>query len=562
MKAKLRKKVSSLTPEQILTDPLLNKGTAFTFKERDLLKLNGLLPYNVSTLEEQVQRRYQNFKTQTSDLTKHLYLSALHNRNEVLFYSLVSQHITEMLPFIYTPTVGDVSLHYSYLYTEPRGIYFSYPHQDKIEEIVANISCDDIDVIVVTDGERILGLGDLGTGGMAIPIGKLTLYTLFGGIHPGRALPVMLDVGTNNATLQKDPYYLGWNQPRISGKAYDGFIDRFVRAIKKRFPKVLLQWEDFGREHAQPLLEKYRHKICSFNDDIQGTASVALAALLTAIKMNHAELHQQKIVLFGGGSAGIGIANHFLGAMIAAGIPEEKAKKEIYVLDVNGLVHQGMPTLPPHQKKFARSKAEIEKWKVPYRSPITLLDVVKEARPTVLIGVSTQGGAFTEEVVTAMAKYVERPIIFPLSNPTSKSEAHPADLLKWTKGKAIIATGSPFEEVFYDEKKIPIAQCNNVYIYPGIGLGVIACKAKKVSETMFYIAAEILSQHSPMLRTPLGTLFPSFEKLSSISKEIALAVIKVAQDEGLSPITDEKTRKKMIEAATWQPRYPDYTHRN
>jgi malate dehydrogenase (oxaloacetate-decarboxylating) len=394
---------------------------------------------------------------------------------------------------------------------------------------------------------------------MAIPIGKLTLYTLFGGIHPGRALPVMLDVGTNNTTLQKDPYYLGWNQPRISGKEYDDFVDRFVRAIKKRFPKVLLQWEDFGREHAHPLLEKYRHKICSFNDDIQGTASVALAALLTAIKMNHAELHQQKIVLFGGGSAGIGIANHFLGAMTTAGIPEEKAKREIYVLDVNGLVHQGMPIIPPHQKTFARSKEEIEKWKIPNRSHITLLDVVREARPTVLIGVSTQGGAFTEEIVTAMAQYVERPIIFPLSNPTSKSEAHPADLLKWTKGKAIIATGSPFEEVFYGGKKFPIAQCNNVYIYPGVGLGVIACKAKEVSETMFYTAAEILSQHSPMLRTPLGTLFPPFEKLSSISKEIALAVIKVAQDEGLSPKTDEKTWKKMIEAATWQPRYPDYT---
>jgi malate dehydrogenase (oxaloacetate-decarboxylating) len=553
-----RKKGPVCNPEHILSDPLLNKGTAFTSKERDLLKLNGLLPYHISTLEEQVQRRYQNFKAQTTELTKHLFLSALHNRNEVLFYRLVSEHITEMLPYIYTPTVGDVSLHYSYLYTEPRGIYLSYPNRDKIEEIIDSISRSEIDVIVVTDGERILGLGDLGTGGMAIPVGKLTLYTLFGGIHPGRTLPIMLDVGTNNQTLLHDPLYIGWRQPRISGKEYDSFVDRFVRAIKKRFPKVLLQWEDFGRDHAHPLLEKYRHKICSFNDDIQGTASVALAALLTAIKMNHTDLHQQRIVIFGGGSAGIGIANHFLGAMIAAGIPKEKALQEIYVIDIHGLVHQGLSDIPPHQRLFARSQKDISKWKVSNRSLITLLDVVKEVRPTVLIGVSAQGGAFTEEVITAMAKFVERPIIFPLSNPTSKCEAHPADLLQWTKGKAIIATGSPFEEISYSGKKIAIAQCNNVYIFPGIGLGIIACKAKEVSETMFYKAAEILSEYSPMLHAPQGTLFPSFEKLATISREIALAVVKVAQDEGLSPKTDEKTRKKMVDAAIWHPHYPSY----
>ncbi|HEY5235446.1 MAG TPA: oxaloacetate-decarboxylating malate dehydrogenase, partial [Rhabdochlamydiaceae bacterium] len=334
MKSKSRKKTHPCKSEHILSDPLLNKGTAFTHEERDHFQLNGLIPYHVSTLEEQVQRRYQNFKAQTTDLTKHLFLSALYNRNEVLFYKLVSEHITEMLPYIYTPTVGDVSLHYSYLYTEPRGIYLSYPQKDKIEEIINNVSQGEIDVIVVTDGERILGLGDLGTGGMAIPVGKLTLYTLFGGIHPGRTLPIMLDVGTNNPTLLNDPLYIGWREKRISGKDYDAFVERFVKAVKKRFPKVLLQWEDFGREHAQPLLEKYRHQICSFNDDIQGTASVALASLLTAIKMNHAELHQQRIVIFGGGSAGIGIANHFLGAMITAGITREKALQEIYIIDI------------------------------------------------------------------------------------------------------------------------------------------------------------------------------------------------------------------------------------
>ncbi|HEX2578899.1 MAG TPA: NAD-dependent malic enzyme, partial [Rhabdochlamydiaceae bacterium] len=495
-------------------------------------------------------------------LTKYLFLSALHNRNEVLFYRLVSEHITEMLPYIYTPTVGDVSLHYSYLYTEPRGIYLSYPQRNKIEKIINNIPREHIDVIVVTDGERILGLGDLGTGGMAIPVGKLTLYTLFGGIHPGKTLPIMLDVGTNNPTLLNDPLYIGWREKRISGKEYDAFIDRFVKAVKKRFPKVLLQWEDFGRDHAQPLLEKYRHQICCFNDDIQGTASVALASLLTAIKMNHAELHQQKIVIFGGGSAGMGIANHLLGAMVGAGISKERALQELYIIDIHGLVHQGHQDLmgiPTHQKLFARPQTEISKWKVPNKSMITLLDVVKQVHPTVLIGVSAQPGVFNEEVITTMAHYVERPIIFPLSNPTSKSEAHPADLLQWTKGKAIIATGSPFGEVAYEGKKIQIAQCNNVYIYPGIGLGVIACKAKEVSETMFYKAAEILSQHSPMLKAPQGTLFPSFEQLREISREIALAVVKVAQEEGLSPKTDEKTRKKMVNAAIWEPVYKTFT---
>jgi malate dehydrogenase (oxaloacetate-decarboxylating) len=553
MKPRRPKKASHCKPQHILRDPLLNKGTAFTSDERDRLNLHGLLPYHVSTLEEQLHRRYQNFKAQTSDLTKHLFLSALHNRNEILFYRLVSEHITEMLPYIYTPTVGDVSLHFSYLYTDPRGIYLAYPHRDKMEKIIENIPSDEIDVIVVTDGERILGLGDLGTGGMAIPVGKLTLYTLFGGIHPSRTLPVMLDVGTNNPTLLNDPFYIGWRQPRISGKDYDLFVDRFVKAMKKRFPKVLLQWEDFGRSHAQPLLEKYRHQICSFNDDIQGTASVALAALLTAIKMNQSELHQQRIVIFGGGSAGIGIANHFLGAMKASGISEEKAKKEIYIIDIHGLVHEGLPDIPDHQKPFARHQEEVSKWKI--SGPIALLDVVREVRPTVLIGVSTQGGAFTQEVITTMAQYVERPIVFPLSNPTSKCEAHPADLLQWTKGKAIIATGSPFEEVFYDGKKVPIAQCNNVYIFPGVGLGVIACKAKEVSETMFYKAAEILSSYSPMLHTPQGTLFPTFEKLPSISQEIALAVIKVAQDEGLAHKTDEKARKKMVATTVWHPHY-------
>ncbi len=530
-------------PWMILSDPFRNKGTAFTDKERDQYKLHGRLPYHVSTLDEQMQRRYSNFKAQTSDLAKHLFLSALHHRNEVLFYKLASLHITEMLPYIYTPTVGDYSVHFSYLYTSPRGLYLAYPHRDKMDKIFAAIDQDEVDVIVVTDGQRILGLGDLGTGGIAIPVGKLSLYTVFGGIYPKRTLPIVLDVGTDNRALLDDPLYLGWRHPRVTGNDYDAFVDQFVKEVQKKYPKVLLQWEDFGREHARPLLDRYRKKICSFNDDIQGTAAVVLAALLSAIKLNQSQLHEQRIVVFGGGSAGIGICEHLVGAMVNAGIPKERALKTIYVVDVDGLIHMGLPNIPPHQRPFARDAEN---------RPLNLLETIKAVHPTVLIGVSAQSGAFNEEVLTAMARYTERPIVFPLSNPTSKCEAHPNDILAWTKGKAIIGTGSPFSDVTYQEAAIPIAQCNNVYIFPGVGLGVVACGAKEVTEKMFYKAAEILSQYSPMLKSPSGSLFPPFENLREISREIAIGVIEVAQEEGLAP---KANPTKLVDAAMWTPSY-------
>ncbi|MBP7075294.1 MAG: NAD-dependent malic enzyme [Rhabdochlamydiaceae bacterium] len=533
-------------PWLILSDPSRNKGTAFTDEERSHFKLHGRIPYHVSTLDEQVQRRYANFKAQTSDLAKHLFLSALHQRNEVLFYKLISEHISEMLPLIYTPTVGDYSIHFSYLYTEPRGLYLSYPHRDKMEEIFNSIEQNNIEVIVVTDGQRILGLGDLGTGGIAIPVGKLSLYTVFGGIHPSKTLPILLDVGTDNPLLLSDPLYLGWHHKRVTGSDYDNFVDQFVTVIRKKYPKVLLQWEDFGKDHARPLLEKYRKKICSFNDDIQGTAAVSLAALLSAVKLGHGELHEQRIVVFGGGSAGIGICEHLSGAMVAAGIPKEQALKTIYVVDIDGLVHTGLADIPPHQRPFARVLEE------PTKSNISLLETVRLIHPTVLIGVSAQSGAFTQEVLTTMAKYTDRPIIFPLSNPTSKCEAHPSDILAWTKGKAIIATGSPFNDITYQGRMVHIAQCNNVYIYPGVGLGVVASGAKEVTEKMFYKAAEILSRHSPMLKSPLGNLFPPFENLRAISREIAIGVAQVAQDEGLAPKADPV---KLVDKAMWTPTY-------
>lgn len=548
----------NLPPEQILNDPLLNKGSAFTQEERDALGLNGLLPFHTSTMEQQVMRRYANFCEQNSELAKYVFLSALQNRNEILFYRLVSEHISEMLPYIYTPTVGDVSVHYSLLYKEHRGIYLSYPLQDKIEQIIDNIPRDEVDVIVVTDGERILGLGDLGVGGMAIPVGKLSLYTVFGGIHPNRTLPVLLDVGTNNELLLKDPLYIGWRHRRVTGKEYDDFVQAFVAAVKKRYPNVLLQWEDFAKPHAKPLLDRYRNEICSFNDDIQGTASVVLAALLSAVKSLKQKLKDQRIAVFGGGGAGIGICKQLLGAMIEEGLSEKDAQEKFYVVDIHGLIHTHLDKVDQEQKEFAQPFEKVSQWKVKDPSKITLKDVVDNAHPTVLLGVSAQPRAFTEDIVTAMAKHVERPIIFPLSNPTSRSEADPEDLLKWTEGKAIIATGSPFKPVVLHGKTYPIAQCNNVNIFPGVGLGIIASGATRVSDSFFLKAAAILSDHSPRLKNPRGALFPPFEELRAVSREIAIAVAETAQKEGYAKKTSREQIIRKIDETMWSPEYPLY----
>ncbi|MES2345466.1 MAG: NAD-dependent malic enzyme [Chlamydiota bacterium] len=541
--------------EYILNNPLLNKGSAFTQKERDALALNGHLPYSPSTIEKQLERRYQNFRSQPNDLAKHVFLSSLQNRNETLFYRLVLEHINEMLPLIYTPTVGEASKEYSYLYQEPRGLYLSYPLKDRMDEMVGNVEHDEIDVIVVTDGERILGLGDLGVGGMAIPVGKLALYTLFGGTHPARVLPVHLDVGTNNKELLDDPLYLGWRHERIRGKEYDDFVDSFVKTIKKRYPNVLLQWEDFAGMHARPLLERYRDQICSFNDDIQGTAAVALSAILSAVHISQEKLQNQKIVILGAGAAGMGICNELLRALINEGMSETQAVKNFYLVDIQGLVHTGLEKVEEHHKKFARDAQEVTSWRVDNPPFISLLDTVRAVHPTILIGVSTQTGAFTEEIITTMATQVKRPVIFPLSNPTSRCEANPHDLIRWTKGKAIIATGSPFDPVLYDNHLIYIAQCNNVYIFPGVGLGTIASKAKKVSDKMFLAAAKVLSEHSPMLQDPNAMLFPSFEHLRPICRTIAIAVGLMAQQENLAPKTSLKELEESIDTAIWFPSY-------
>ncbi len=545
----------SLQAEKLLNNPLYNKGTAFTMEEREAFHLHGLLPSHISSIEEQVVRRYQNFLSQRDQLSKYTFLSSLQDRNEVLFYRLVLEHISEMLPFIYTPTIGEVSSQFSSLYHQHRGIYLSYPLQDKIEEIITNLSQAELDVIVVTDGERILGLGDLGVGGMAIPQGKLSLYTLFGGIHPLKTLPIFLDVGTNNQALLADPLYLGWRHPRISGNPYYHFIDRFVTALKKRFPKVLLQWEDFSKTHARPLLEKYQEVICSFNDDIQGTAAVTLAALLSALK--GAEISEQKIVVFGAGSAGLGISNLIVKAMQEAGGSEQRARDNFYMVDKQGLIHTNLLDLDNEQQKFARDYQSLQKWDVVDSSHISLLEVIRHVKPTILIGVSAQAKAFTKEMIREMSKHVEDPIIFPLSNPNSRSEAEPEELIRWTKGKAIIGTGSPFNHVDYEGKKYSIAQCNNVYIFPGIGLGLIAAKISKVTDEMFIQAAHVLSKHSHF-----PDLFPPLKLLREISREIALAVIAVAEEQELIPSMTSKEREKLVDQTIWFPSYPNYRFRH
>lgn len=547
-----------LTPEQILDTPLINKGTAFTQKERDELRLNGYLPHHISTIEQQAARRHTNFTQQPSQLSKFLFLSSLQNRNEVLFYKLVSEHITEMLPLIYTPTVGDVSVQYSSLYSEHRGIYLSYPLRDKMEEIIASISQDRVDVIVVTDGERILGLGDVGIGGMAIPVGKLSLYTLFGGIHPSRTLPIFLDVGTNNPEFLHDEQYVGWRHERIRGDEYALFVDRFVKAIKKRFPKVLLQWEDFAKINARPLLERYQDQILSFNDDIQGTAAVVLSALMTASTLSGKKLKDQKIAVLGGGSAGLGICSQILDALEEEGVKREEGINNFYVVDIGGLITKGSIGLDDQQQIFAKDTKTLQQWKVKDPKHITLQEVVENAHPSILIGVSTQSGAFTEEIITAMAKYQDRPVILPLSNPTSKSEARPEDIFKWTKGQAIVATGSPFPAIEYDGRLYRIAQCNNVCIFPGLGLGVIATGARKVTKKMFVAAAKRLSQAAPILKDPMASLFPSFENLREVSKQIAFIVGKMAVEEKVADKLSDEEIKQRIDSHMWTPAYPTF----
>lgn len=549
---------TTLSDYSLMSNPLLNKGTAFTEAERSEFHLFGLLPPQVGDLVTQRQRSYGAFKNRETNLDKYMYLRDLQDSNETLFYSLLNEYITEMLPIVYTPTVGLGCQQFSHVYRRPRGIYIAYPYQDHMDEILANPSFNQVEVIVVTDGERILGLGDQGAGGMGIPIGKLALYSACAGIYPANTLPILLDVGTNNANLLNDKLYIGWKHERIRGKEYTDFIDKFVTAIKKRFPRVVLQWEDFSQQNATPILERYHDQLCTFNDDIQGTATVATGTLLAAIQVAGTNLRSQKIVVVGAGSAGVGISNLIMQAMINDGLSEEEARSRFYLLNSKGLLVEGAQNVLSFQQKFLQNKSVIANWKLESTSQINLKDVVDNVHPTVLLGVSGQPAIFTEEIVHSMAAHVNRPIIFPLSNPTSQCEAVPNDLIKWTNGKAIIGTGSPFPEVMRNGKPFRIDQANNSYVFPGIGLGLIATQATRITDKMFMAAAVALAKCSPAKNDPQANLLPPFTEIREISFQVALAVAKEAVASGFAQKCSDEELEKKIRAKMWMPEYLEY----
>ena len=544
----------------LLDTPLLNKGTAFTEEERSQFGLHGLLPPLVETLEEQVVRAYEAYQRKDDDLERHIYLRALQDNNEVLFYRLLLDHIEEMTPIVYTPTVALACQQFSHIYRRPRGMFISYPQRDFIVHLLRNRPNPNVDVIVVTDGERILGIGDQGVGGLGIPIGKLSLYTLIGGIRPERTLPIVLDVGTNNTERLNDPEYLGWRHERITGDDYFAFIEQFVEAVKQELPDTCLQWEDFANPHARPILERYRDRLLTFNDDIQGTAAVALGAILSAIKVTGKNLKDQQIVIFGAGSAAIGVADGLRRAMKEEGLSDEEARNRFWLVNSKGVLHAGRKDLTPEQMVYAKSENRVAGWPGTCNGKVGLADVIGQIEATILIGLSTVGGAFSEAIVREMARKVERPIIFPLSNPTTKSEATAEDLIRWTGGRALVATGSPFAPVNYGGRKIPIAQCNNVYIFPAIGLGVIASRANRVTDPTMLAAARALAQNSPALKNSSAPLLPPLTELRRVAAEIAVAVGSQAQKEGVAAELAEDELRRQVIATQWTPAYPSYSN--
>ena len=539
----------------LLDTPLLNKGTAFSDTERTQFGLHGLLPPHVETLEEQVVRAYEAYARKQDDLERHIYLRALQDNNEVLFCRLLLEHIEEMTPIVYTPTVALACQQFSHIYRRPRGMFIGYPQRDSIVQLLRNRPNPNVDVIVVTDGERILGIGDQGVGGLGIPIGKLSLYTLIGGIRPERTLPLVLDVGTNNVERLNDPDYFGWRHERIIGDDYFAFIEQLVDAVKEELPETCLQWEDFANPHARPILECYRDQLLTFNDDIQGTAAVALGAILSAIKVTGKSLKDQQIVMLGAGSAATGVADGLRAAMVEEGLTEEQARRRFWLVNSKGVLHSGRKDLTGEQMIYAQPENRIAGWARNSNGNVGLADVIGHIDATILIGLSTVGGAFSETIVRAMAGKVERPIIFPLSNPTSKSEATPDDLIRWTEGGALVATGSPFAPVNYEGRKIPIAQCNNVYIFPAVGLGVVASTARRITGPMMLAAARTLAGNSPALKDASAPLLPPLTDLRRVAADIALAVGIAAQKDGVAAQMIEDELRARVMATQWTPDY-------
>jgi malate dehydrogenase (oxaloacetate-decarboxylating) len=535
---------------QLLNHPMYNRATAFTRDERRELGLEGLLPDVVSSLEQQVQRAYGNIVCKTEPLERYIGLAAIQDRNEHLFYKVLGDHLEEFLPIVYTPTVGQACQQYSRIFRRARGLWITPEHKGRMTEVLANAPYEDVRLIVVTDNERILGLGDQGAGGMGIPVGKLALYVAAAGIHPAQTLPISLDIGTDNKDLLDDDLYIGWRQPRLRGEAYDAVVDEFVRAVKQRFPKALLQWEDFKQWNALRLLERYRKELPSFNDDIQGTAAVAVAGMFAASRAAGRKLTDERLVIAGAGAAGVGIARLFQSALRREGLDGEALRPTVALLDSKGLV---VDAQDEYRRDLAWTGDLASSRGLRAGSP--LLDVVRAVKPTVLVGVSGVPGLFGEEVVRTMASQVERPVVFPLSNPTSSSEARPADVMAWTDGRALMATGSPFEPVEIGDRKVRIGQGNNVFVFPGVGLGVLVSEAREVTDGMFAAAADALAEQLPEEDRQAGCLFPRIAGLRGVTAHVAEAVVRQAVSEGVARNPPENPAAA-IAAAMWDPVYP------
>jgi malate dehydrogenase (oxaloacetate-decarboxylating) len=542
----------------LLTNPRLNKGTAFTEEERDIFALHGLVPPHIGTLEDQRERRKIALRNRSTSFGKYRLMRDLQDNDETLFYSFIEHNVEELLPIVYTPAVGEGCQRFSEIWRKPRGLFLSYPNKDRIEKILSHRRYDNIRCIVVSDGERILGLGDQGAGGMGIPIGKMALYTALGGIPPEHCLPILLDVGTDNDALLKDPIYIGWRHNRIRGQEYDDFVEAFVSAVERRWPHILLQWEDFAGVNAARLLDRYRDRLCTFNDDIQGTAAVTTATLLAAVHATGIPLREQTIAMFGAGSAGIGIINLLVTAMKEDGLTEADARKRIYAFNRYGLLVEGCRGIRPGQEALMRKREDLAGWKLSPGEDISLLDVVRNAKVTVLAGVSAQAGAFTEEIVREMVRHIDRPVIFPLSNPTSKSEAIPADLFRWTNGRALVGSGSPFPPVEVNGRMVRISQINNSFIFPGLALGILVSKARRVTDNMIMAAARTLASLSPARNDKNDALLPPIGDSRKVGLIVGEAVAAQAVADGVAEPASEGSMKERIEAYVWQPVYLPY----
>jgi malate dehydrogenase (oxaloacetate-decarboxylating) len=553
----VHRRPASLRGMPLLQSPAWNKGTAFTAAERTRLGLHGLLPHQIETIDEQLVRAYEAYLEKPTPLGRHIQLRALQDTNEILFYRLLLAHVEEMMPIVYTPVVAEACQQFSHIYRRPRGLFIPFPLRDSIPELLKNRPNPDVDVVVVTDGERILGIGDQGVGGLGIPIGKLTLYTLVGGVPPGRTLPIVLDVGTNNEERLRDPQYLGWRQKRVTGEAYVEFVDRFVEAVKRELPGTLLQWEDFATPNARPLLNRYRDSLLTFNDDIQGTAAVALGALLAGARVAGKPLREQTIVFLGGGSAAIGVADYLRAAMVAEGLSDAEARRRFWIVDVEGLIVETRSDLAPEQRVYARLAEEVASFPRSHGGAVGLEDVIRSIEATILIGLSTAAGAFTEAIVREMARKTPRPVIFPLSNPTTRAEARPEDLIRWTDGRALVATGSPCPPAVLGGRAWIISQCNNVFIFPAVGLGVVASGARRVSDGMLIAAARRLAEMSPALKDPAASLLPPLGELRGVAVEVAAAVAEAAVREGLAPSASPEELRSRAALRQWFPAYDE-----